>query len=303
MLINITGAHDLTLFELDEAANRIREEVDPNANIIVGSTLDTEMEGKMRVSVVATGIDASEDAHEVPVPRRPMSAPLTKTVSVEENRRAPLELTEPMETAAPVAQAAAEVPAGQEPSLFSEFDSQQGAQSDDLIEDVRESADATDGLPPPAYQPQPQQQMQQQQPQQVQQQPVQQQPAVTQAEVFVAPRAPAPGTPSQDAIVRLREAAQRHQGGQQQQQPAAAAPQQQQPQRRAADAQEQRRFGLNSLINRMTGHPQETTQNRPQAAQRVQPSMQNAQPQQAEQPHDEDQERIEIPAFLRRQAN
>lgn len=304
VLINITGAHDLTLFELDEAANRIREEVDPNANIIVGSTLDTEMEGKMRVSVVATGIDASEDAHEVPVPRRPMSAPLTKTVSVEENRRAPLELTEPMETAAPVAQATAEVPAGQEPSLFSEFDSQQGAQSDDLIEDVRESADATDGLPPPAYQPQPQQQMQQQQqPQQVQQQPVQQQPAVTQAEVFVAPRAPAPGTPSQDAIVRLREAAQRHQGGQQQQQPAAAAPQQQQPQRRAADAQEQRRFGLNSLINRMTGHPQETTQNRPQAAQRVQPSMQNAQPQQAEQPHDEDQERIEIPAFLRRQAN
>lgn len=303
VLINITGAHDLTLFELDEAANRIREEVDPNANIIVGSTLDTEMEGKMRVSVVATGIDASEDAHEVPVPRRPMSAPLTKTVSVEENRRAPLELTEPMETAAPVAQATAEVPAGQEPSLFSEFDSQQGAQNDDLIEDVRESADATDGLPPPAYQPQPQQQMQQQQPQQVQQQPVQQQPAVTQAEVFVAPRAPAPGTPSQDAIVRLREAAQRHQGGQQQQQPAAAAPQQQQPQRRAADAQEQRRFGLNSLINRMTGHPQETTQNRPQAAQRVQPSMQNAQPQQAEQPHDEDQERIEIPAFLRRQAN
>ena len=304
VLINITGAHDLTLFELDEAANRIREEVDPNANIIVGSTLDTEMEGKMRVSVVATGIDASEDAHEVPVPRRPMSAPLTKTVSVEENRRAPLELTEPMETAAPVAQATAEVPAGQEPSLFSEFDSQQGAQSDDLIEDVRESADATDGLPPPAYQPQPQQQMQQQQqPQQVQQQPVQQQPAVTQAEVFVAPRAPAPGTPSQDAIVRLREAAQRHQGGQQQQQPAATAPQQQQPQRRAADAQEQRRFGLNSLINRMTGHPQETTQNRPQAAQRVQPSMQNAQPQQAEQPHDEDQERIEIPAFLRRQAN
>ena len=103
--------------------------------------------------------------------------------------------------------------------------------------------------------------------------------------------------------MRLREAAQRHQGGQQQQQPAAAALQQQQPQRRAADAQEQRRFGLNSLINRMTGHPQETTQNRPQAAQRVQPSMQNAQPQQAEQQHDEDQERIEIPAFLRRQAN
>ena len=61
VLINITGGHDLTLFELDEAANRIREEVDPNANIIVGSTLDTSLEGKMRVSVVATGIDVSID--------------------------------------------------------------------------------------------------------------------------------------------------------------------------------------------------------------------------------------------------
>jgi cell division protein FtsZ len=60
VLINITGGYDLTLFELDEAANRIREEVDPDANIIVGSTLDTELEGKMRVSVVATGIEAEK---------------------------------------------------------------------------------------------------------------------------------------------------------------------------------------------------------------------------------------------------
>ena len=64
MLINITGSHDLTLFELDEAANRIREEVDPEANIIVGSTLDTDIDGGMRVSVVATGIDASEKQDE-----------------------------------------------------------------------------------------------------------------------------------------------------------------------------------------------------------------------------------------------
>ena len=55
VLINITGGYDLTLFELDEAANRIREEVDPDANIIVGSTLDPDMAGTMRVSVVATG--------------------------------------------------------------------------------------------------------------------------------------------------------------------------------------------------------------------------------------------------------
>jgi cell division protein FtsZ len=59
VLINITGGNDLTLFELDEAANRVRDEVDPEANIIVGSTLDAAMEGSLRVSVVATGIDVS----------------------------------------------------------------------------------------------------------------------------------------------------------------------------------------------------------------------------------------------------
>ncbi|MFV3074129.1 cell division protein FtsZ [Niveispirillum fermenti] len=57
VLINITGGHDMTLFEVDEAANRIRDEVDPEANIIFGSTFDESMSGKMRVSVVATGID------------------------------------------------------------------------------------------------------------------------------------------------------------------------------------------------------------------------------------------------------
>ncbi|MBK0399674.1 cell division protein FtsZ [Limibaculum sp. M0105] len=58
VLINITGGYDLTLFEMDEAANRIKEEVDANALIKFGSAIDPEMEGKMRVSVVATGIDA-----------------------------------------------------------------------------------------------------------------------------------------------------------------------------------------------------------------------------------------------------
>ena len=58
LLINITGGGDMTLFEVDEAANRIREEVDPEANIIFGSTFNDSMEGRMRVSVVATGIDA-----------------------------------------------------------------------------------------------------------------------------------------------------------------------------------------------------------------------------------------------------
>ena len=61
VLINITGGLDMTLFEVDEAANRIRSEVDPDANIIVGSTFSETLEGTIRVSVVATGIEVEEE--------------------------------------------------------------------------------------------------------------------------------------------------------------------------------------------------------------------------------------------------
>ncbi len=60
VIINICGGSDLTLFEIDEACNRIREEVDPDANIIFGSTFDATMQGTIRVSIIATGIDAVE---------------------------------------------------------------------------------------------------------------------------------------------------------------------------------------------------------------------------------------------------
>ena len=59
LLISITGGPDLTLYEVDEAASRIREEVDSDANIILGATFDNELEGRIRVSVVATGTDAT----------------------------------------------------------------------------------------------------------------------------------------------------------------------------------------------------------------------------------------------------
>jgi cell division protein FtsZ len=58
VLINITGGPDMMLFEVDQAANRIRAEVDPDANIIFGGTILENMEGRLRVSVVATGIEA-----------------------------------------------------------------------------------------------------------------------------------------------------------------------------------------------------------------------------------------------------
>ena len=59
LLISITGGPDLTLYEVDEAASRIREEVDADANIILGATFDNNLEGRIRVSVVATGTDAT----------------------------------------------------------------------------------------------------------------------------------------------------------------------------------------------------------------------------------------------------
>jgi cell division protein FtsZ len=66
LLISITGGKDLTLFEVDEAATRIREEVDHDANIIVGATFDEALDGVIRVSVVATGIDQSVAARVSP---------------------------------------------------------------------------------------------------------------------------------------------------------------------------------------------------------------------------------------------
>src|SRR4249920_456504 len=64
LLISITGGKDLTLFEVDQAATRIREEADQDANIIVGATFDESLDGVVRVSVVATGIDNPDAARQ-----------------------------------------------------------------------------------------------------------------------------------------------------------------------------------------------------------------------------------------------
>ena len=68
LLISITGGRDLTLFEVDEAATRIREEVDQDANIIVGATFDEALDGVIRVSVVATGIEQAQIARHAATP-------------------------------------------------------------------------------------------------------------------------------------------------------------------------------------------------------------------------------------------
>ncbi|KIN61486.1 Cell division protein FtsZ [Sulfitobacter noctilucae] len=292
VLINITGGADLTLFELDEAANRIREEVDPEANIIVGSTLDEGLGGLMRVSVVATGIDAMDVNTEMPVPRRSMSQPLPQ-----QSFEAPAAAAAVSATAATAAPQQEETNA---PTLFEDMDVQRTAaqeQAEDIFAE-EETADAADDLPPPAYQPEV-----------AAFEPRREEDLEAQPEAYVAPRAPAPGTPSPEALARLRAAAQKTS-------PTQAQPaQQRQPAAEGGQAGgDKPRFGINSLINRMTGHAEGEAQAQPQQRPaRQQPPVQQ-QPAAAPQPRvaaapqqkpeqDADQDRIEIPAFLRRQAN
>ena len=75
LLINITGGEDLTLFEVDQAAIRIREEVAEDANIIFGSAIDTSLNGRIRVSVVATGIDNPPSRAAAQPPQQPAETP------------------------------------------------------------------------------------------------------------------------------------------------------------------------------------------------------------------------------------
>jgi cell division protein FtsZ len=122
LLISITGGKDLTLFEVDEAATRIREEVDHDANIIVGATFDESLDGIIRVSVVATGIEQALISRNGTAPATPpanATAPVTTPVATPENRLADLtarlradnarlaERAQKLEASAPVQTAAA----------------------------------------------------------------------------------------------------------------------------------------------------------------------------------------------------
>ncbi|RPE71918.1 cell division protein FtsZ [Pacificibacter maritimus] len=292
VLINITGGDDLTLFELDEAANRIREEVDPEANIIVGSTMDPSLGGKMRVSVVATGIDASA-ATEAPAPRRRLAEPLAPAAP--EAAETPAPQAAPVQQAAPAAPQQQPAARAQEPAPQFEAPRQPSL---DVFDAHAASAqdhfdDGHDDIPAPAYQPRPEQSYQ---------------PAMNEpeADAYVAPRAPAAGTPSPEALQRLQTAvSKRPEAPQYQQQPAT------QQHRQAAPEPKQGRFGINSLIGRMTGNGGDEA-SQPHARQAAPAPRHAAQPSrqpQVHQSYDEDQdpnpenEKIEIPAFLRRQAN
>ena len=239
VLINITGGYDLTLFELDEAANRIREEVDPNANIIVGSTLDTELEGKMRVSVVATGIEAEQILQSSSI-----NISETSVLAVEEVAKGTdqnLSFEEPI-----VAETQA---------IFEEVDNEILANREFDQSLVKES----DGLV-----------------------------ASSQRDESLDSQSSSPGIPSADTLARLRAAVTKGTNEKNKSQ--------------ISDEQaetERPKFGISSLINRMSRSESSSVVS---GVGRKEPNF-NSEAVEERDFDDLEQDKIEVPAFLRRQAN
>jgi cell division protein FtsZ len=118
LLISITGGRDLTLYEVDEAATRIREEVDQDANIIVGATFDESLEGLIRVAVVATGIDQPASARQ-PAPSETKLAEIAHKLRVDQQRLAErVERAERVETSRATPQPHLAPAAGPTPSAI-----------------------------------------------------------------------------------------------------------------------------------------------------------------------------------------
>jgi cell division protein FtsZ len=239
VLINITGGYDLTLFELDEAANRIREEVDPNANIIVGSTLDTELEGKMRVSVVATGIEAEQILQSSTINTAETSVLAVEEVA--EGTDQNLSFEEPI-----VAETQA---------IFEEVDNEILANREFDQSLVKES----DGLV-----------------------------ANSQRDESLDSQSSSPGIPSADTLAKLRAAVTKGTNEKNNSQ--------------ISDEQsetERPKFGISSLINRMSRSESSSVGS---GVGRKEPNF-NSEAVEERDLDDLEQDKIEVPAFLRRQAN
>jgi len=271
VLINITGGYDLTLFELDEAANRIREEVDPEANIIVGSTLDPNLEGLMRVSVVATGIDAISKIDPISDSVREQSSyPPRRIAEVEESKsinglaeRANSSKTEEHDKDVSVALTG--------PGLFEKQNELDGTEFDPTTagEDSSNNPQVHSVYASQSNQ-------------------------SSNEQTGAGNSTPPPGTPSNETMERLRAAVSKSPNNQTlTSKPMVAT--------KNPEIKDKPRFGIGSLINRMAGTGQsEQTQNDIKKVQKD--SSQSIYNDESEE-LGSNKEKIEVPAFLRRQAN
>ena len=275
VLINITGGSDLTLFEVDEAANRIRDKVDANANILVGTALDENLDGMMRVSVVATGIDAAENVGEDPVPRRTLKSPLPLKAD---------EMAMPVvtETVAPVAETVVAQAPTSEPSFFDEpgptYEEPTSAPQYVQEEYAEPATAAHDDMPEPAYRAPVEHSVE----------------TVAQEPAYYAPASELSGQPSADTMARLAAAVDK----QPRQEPLRIQPEGQRNNQYVEQQEPERRGVFGGLISRMTGGAAA------EPAYREQPTVtEDPRYQQEYEEMDNGDDQVEVPAFLRRQAN
>lgn len=286
LLISITGGRDLTLFEVDEAATRIREEVDQDANIILGATFDEELEGVIRVSVVATGIDkSSADINTPPIqirqPQKPavqQQAPRPVEIRPAAVAAAPNEMVrqaDPVAEAIRIAEANAEMaaaPRAQEPDFRPNSKLFQ-APVEQPVQQVAQPRIA----PVEAHQPQPQMMQPVQQPRMPR---VEDFPPVVRAELDAAHGQDSDERGPMGLLKRLTAGLSRREDEPAKLQPAMPRePRLRQPEQRRAPSQDAQMYAPKR------GHLDD------QGRMTVQPRTS----------HDDDQ--LEIPAFLRRQAN
>ena len=277
VLINVMGGLDMTLHELSEASDTIKACVDGDANIHVGSAIDEEMEGRIRVSVVATGIDAVDVDVSNPVPRRSLAEPMQPARRQTDARVPEHGLAE---APAPFAHAPPQ-PRGEDA---------RGAEPDRAAGD--------DGLPPPAYDPPPPPSSARPEPKAEVAPPrasEERQDSYADARLgaepasFVAPRAP--GARAGQIVARSGR-------------PVGGAPQRSAPSASVTAAEgpmERGLRGFDGLIGRMTGRP---VAGEPDP--RFAPTpRRSAAAEPAPDAHRDEAEpsRIAVPAFLRRQAN
>ena len=269
VLINITGGYDLTLFELDEAANRIREEVDPEANIIVGSTLDPNLEGVMRVSVVATGIEANTKFNPVSDGARETQSYLARRVTSAEENNASISMAEKVYAEAKRAHNENSSLPSTEPSLF-EAQNMGSKSGFDPAAAGENKADqrATNGYETLS--------------------------GIGSSDRMGTAQSDPPGTPSKETLERLRAAVSKSPNNQTENSRPMVA-------KKNPEIKDKPRFGIGSLINRMAGTGsaapiQNETLRSDQDSQR---NNYNAEHNDT----DANKEKIEVPAFLRRQAN